>query len=350
MALAADAAPEAETAAVPPPADAAAVAPADGTAAAVRRRITFSPRHDGVERRPRWATRGTVVGTVWDLRWPLFFSACLGAVAVSYGVAGGQLNIAITLCAFAVGLVFGTAGMGAGSFMTPILIVFFGFQPSSAVGTVAVYGAVTKSFGAWRHWRHRTVNKQLVFYLACGSVPMAIFGVGLVNYVKDLYGDAIEGPMLRLIGVALATAGALFFIRAVANLGHHSDSVSEVLSTRRKIMTVVLGLGAGFLVGLTSVGSGSVFGFFLMLFYPFATRRIVGTNVFHAAVLLVFTSLAQLSFGNVDLWVALALVLGSIPGVVLGSRLSTIVPERPLRAVLSIVLVLSGLALLLGEA
>ena len=323
-------------------------ASADTTAAEAatgRSRFSFSPHHDGVEHRPDWAPSDTLKGRVWDLRWPLFFGACAAAVAVSYGAAGGELNIAITLCAFAVGLVFGTAGMGAGSFMTPILIVFFGFQPSSAVGTVAVYGAVTKSFGAWRHWRHRTVNRKLVFYLACGSIPMAIFGVGMVNYVKNLYGDAMEGPMLRLIGVALATAGALFFIRAVANLGHHSDKVSEVLSTRRKIMTVSLGLCAGFLVGLTSVGSGSVFGFFLMLFYPFATRRIVGTNVFHAAVLLVFTSLAQLSFGNVQLWVALALVLGSVPGVVLGARLSTVVPERPLRAVLSVVLLLSGIGL-----
>lgn len=314
-------------------------------ASTARPRITFSPRHDGVEHRPRWATTGTATGAVWDLRWPLFFGVCLGAVAVSYGFAGGQLNIAITLTAFVVGLVFGTAGMGAASFMTPILIVFFGFQPSTAVGTIATYGAVTKSFGAWRHWRHRSVNKQLVFYLACGSVPMAILGVSLVNYVKGLYGDAIEGPMLHLIGAALATAGLLFFFRAVANLGHHSDRTSEELSTRRKIMTVGLGLGAGFLVGVTSVGSGSMFGFFLMLFYPFATRRIVGTNVFHAAVLLVFTSLTQLSYGNVDLWVALALVLGSIPGVVLGSRLTTVVPERPLRAVLSVVLLLSGIGL-----
>ena len=326
-------------------------AAADGDGAAAGRRhgvrgFSFSLRHDGVEHRPHWATRETTLGAVWDLRWPLFFAACLGAVAVSYGAVGGQLNIAITLTAFAVGVVFGTAGMGAASFMTPILIVFFGFQPSSAVGTIAMYGAVTKSFGAWRHWRHRSVNKQLVFYLACGSVPMAIFGVSLVNYVKRSYGEAIEGPMLHLIGMALATAGLLFFIRAVTNLGHHPDHITEDLSTRRKIMTVGLGLGAGFLVGLTSVGSGSVFGFFLMLFYPFATRRIVGTNVFHAAVLLVFTSLTQLSFGNVDLWVALALVLGSIPGVVLGSRLTVMVPERPLRAVLSVVLLLSGIGLL----
>jgi hypothetical protein len=321
-------------AATPPP------APATG-----RRAFTFSPRHDGVEHRPRWAACGTTCGAVWDRRWPLFFGACAAAVAVSYGFAGGELNIAITLTAFVVGLVFGTAGMGAASFMTPILIIFFGFQPSSAVGTIATYGAVTKSFGAWRHWRHRSVNKQLVFYLACGSVPMAIFGVSLVNYVKGLYGEAIEGPLLHLIGAALATAGVLFLLRAVMNLGHHADAASEVMSRRRKAMTVVLGLGAGFLVGLTSVGSGSMFGFFLMLFYPFATRRIVGSNVFHAAVLLVFTSLTQLSYGNVDLWVALALVLGSVPGVVLGSRLTVVVPERPLRAVLSVVLLLSGIGL-----
>jgi len=340
--MAAPVADVASSAIVPP-------APAGDAAASSpdRRRPSFSLRHDGVEHRPGWATRGTAAGGLWDLRWPLFFTACLAAVALSYAAAGGHLNIAITLTAFAVGVVFGTAGMGAASFMTPILVVFFGFQPSAAVGTIATYGAVTKSFGAWRHWRHRTVNKQLVFYLACGSVPMSIFGVSLVNYVKGLYGEAIEGPLLNLIGAALALAGLLFFVRAVANLGHHSGTGGETLSTKRKLMAVGLGLSAGFLVGLTSVGSGSMFGFFLMLFYPFATRRIVGTNVFHAAVLLVFTSLAQLSYGNVDLWVALALVLGSVPGVVLGSRLTVLVPERPLRAVLSIVLLLSGLLMLL---
>lgn len=312
-----------------------------------RRRFAFSPSDDGVEQRPRWARTGSPLGLVWDRRWPLFFGTCACGVAVAYVAAGGRLNIAVTLSAFAVGLVFGTAGMGAASFMTPILIVFFGFQPSSAVGTIAVYGAVTKSFGAWRHWRHGSVNMRLVFYLACGSVPTAVFGVSLVSYVKSHYGDAVEGPMLRLIGAALAAGGALFLIRAIANLGRHPDNASEVMSLRRKMTAVALGLSAGFLVGLTSVGSGSIFGFFLMLCFPFATRRLVGTNVFHAAVLLVFTSLAQLTVGNVELWVALALVLGSVPGVVLGSRLATLVPERPLRAVLSIVLLLSGITLFL---
>jgi hypothetical protein len=308
-------------------------------------RLSFAPGHDGVAHRPAWALRGTAAGRIWDGRWPLFFAACATAVAFSYGVAGSRLDIAVTLCAFAVGLLFGTAGMGAGSFMTPILIVFFGFQPSSAVGTIAVYGAVTKSFGAWRHWRHRSVNRRLVLCLACGSVPTALLGVGLLNQVKDRYGAAVEGPMLRLIGVALAVAGTLFFVRAVADLGR-CETLSEVISRRRGALAVTLGLCGGILVGLTSVGSGSVFGFFLILCYPFATRRIVGTNVVHAAVLLVFASLAQLSVGNVDLGVAAALVLGSIPGVVLGSRLTTVVPERPLRAVLSVVLVLSGVALL----
>ena len=309
--------------------------------------FTFATSHDDVITKPRWATDGSPLGKIWDLRWPLFFAACASGAVLIYVSAGQHLVISITLAAFIVGLVFGTAGMGANTFMTPVLILLFGFEPAAVVGTVAVYGAVTKSFGAWRHLRHGTPNLKLVFWLALGSVPMSLFGVSLVDRVKESIGSDVNAILLNVIGVTLMIAGVMYLIRAVAHLEHGDEDRLATLTTKRKLTSVGVGMLAGFIVGLTSVGSGSIFGFLLLILFPLSARRLVGTNVVHAAVLLAFTSLAQLAFGAVQLWTVLALVIGSVPGVVLGSRLSIAVPERGLRGVLSVVVFTSGLLLLL---
>ncbi len=124
---------------------------------------------------------------------------------------------------------------------------------------------------------------------------------------------------------------------------HRRENID--LSLRRKILTVMLGAGTGFVVGLTSVGSGTFLGLFLLTAYPLVTSRVVGTDVFHAAILLLATSTAQYSIGNVDLWMVAALLLGSIPGIIIGSQLTIRTPNRLLRICLAVVLFLSGLAL-----
>jgi uncharacterized protein len=308
--------------------------------------LALAASPDEIVTRPGWAVDDTLPGRIWDLRWSLFYAAC-GALAIAvYLAAGSHLAISVTAAAFVVGVVFGTAGMGANTFMTPVLILLFGFEPAAVVGTVAVYGAVTKSFGAWRHLRHGTPNLNLVFWLALGSVPMSIFGVGLVDRIKMNIGDDVNALLLNVIGITLMVAGVMYLVRAIAHLEHGDDDRLASLSTRRKIMSVGVGALAGFIVGLTSVGSGSIFGFLLLVLYPLATRRLIGTNVVHAAVLLVFTSLAQMAFGAVQFWTVLALIVGSVPGVVLGSRLSVSVSERGLRGVLSVVVFISGMLLL----
>jgi len=309
--------------------------------------LTFATSHDGVVTKPGWATDGTLLGWIWDRRWLGFFGACAALAASVYLGAGSHLTVGISVAAFLVGVVFGTAGMGAATFMTPILILFFGFEPTAVVGTIAVYGAVTKSFGAWRHLRHGTPNLKLVFWLALGSVPMSLFGVGLVDRIKSQIGTEVNAWLLNIIGVTLMIAGVMYLVRAIAHLEHGDEDRLATLSTKRKLMSIGVGALAGFIVGLTSVGSGSIFGFLLLILYPLATRRLVGTNVVHAAVLLVFTSLAQISFGTVQFWTVLALIVGSVPGVVLGSRLTISVPERGLRGMLSLVIFTSGILLLL---
>jgi len=236
--------------------------------------------------------------------------------------------------------------MGGGALMTPVLIFVFGFSPSLAIGTDVTYSAVTKVFGSWRHWRQGSVDIPLALWLCLGSVPAALAGVFAVTYVKDHYGDLIDIVLYRAIGSALMLVGALLIVKILIRVDRKYRRENITMSRRMKIGTVCLGVGVGFIIGLTSVGSGTLIGVFLILFYPLATDRIVGTDIFQAMILLGATGLAQIGVGNVDLWMVAALLMGSIPGVLLGSQLTVHAPSRLLRGILAAVLFLSGLALL----
>jgi uncharacterized membrane protein YfcA len=263
----------------------------------------------------------------------------------TYVVTGDRLNPYLTVTGLLIGFLVGLTGMGGGALMTPILIFVFGFKPTLAIGTDITYGAVTKWFGAWRHWRQGSVDLPLTFYLALGSVPSTLLGVGLVHLLKETYGDRLDSLLYRLIGAALVAVGVTLVLRTVvrADAAHRRENIH--LSLQRKILTIALGAATGFVVGLTSVGSGTFLGMFLLIAYPLATSRVVGTDVFHAAILLGAAAVAQATIGNVDPWMVLALLLGSIPGVVVGSALTIRTPNRLLRICLAVVLFLSGLAL-----
>lgn len=278
-------------------------------------------------------------------RWALGFAAWALFVAACYGWFGGHLNPALSLTGLLVGFLVGLTGMGGGALMTPILILFFGFSPTMAIGTDVTYAAATKVFGSWRHWKQGSVDIPLALWLAVGSVPSALLGVGIVNYVKQNYGDLIDGILYRAVGGALMAVGVLLIVKVVMHVDHKHRRENIALSRRTKVLTVALGATAGLLIGLTSVGSGTFLGVFLILFYPLATDRIVGTDVFHATILLLATSLAYVASGNVDLWMVSALLMGSVPGVLIGSQLTIRAPSRVLRAILGLVLFLSGLAL-----
>jgi len=208
---------------------------------------------------------------------------------------------------------------------------------------------VTKIVGSWRHRRLGSVDMPLAFWLAAGSVPAALLGVAAVTYVRDYYGDLINGILYRAIGGALLAVAILLVVKVVMHVDQAHRRENIRMTTRRKVATVGLGFFCGFVIGLTSVGSGTFLAVFLILFYPLTTDRIVGTDVFHAMILLCITGLAQIGVGNVNLWMVAALLLGSIPGVLVGSQLTKLAPNRLLRLCLAAVLFLSGLALL-GKA
>ena len=246
-----------------------------------------------------------------------------------------------TLTGLLIGVLVGLTGMGGGSLMTPILIIFFGFKPTYAVGTDILHGAIFKTFGAIRHRKLGTVHARLALWMFAGSGPMSLVGIGVAALLAHYYGDSAQSVEGGVIGGALLLGGAGLFAKAF--LQQRSDG-AELYDLERRDKTIAfwLGFGGGFIVGLTSVGSGTFFGLVMLLVYPLAARRIVGTDIFHAAALLWVAGIGYLVLGKVDLHAMAWLLVGSIPGVLIGSQLGVGLPDRPLRAALATTLVLSG--------
>ena len=254
---------------------------------------------------------------------------------------------AIIAFGLGVGLLVGMTGIGGGSLMTPLLILVFGVKPVTAVGTDLAYGAVTKTVGGWRHFRQGTVDMTLSGWMACGSVPAAIGGVYVLDVLERAYGEEFDELMLTLLAIALLLTGVMTLARALflKHLhGRERDSVE--MDGRSKVSAVGLGAVVGFVLGVTSAGSGALIAVGLILLFRLVPTRVVGTDVFHAAILLWAAAAAHLVSGNIDFALAANILLGSIPGVWLGSGLSVRVPTGALRTTLAIVLLGSGLGLL----
>jgi hypothetical protein len=247
-----------------------------------------------------------------------------------------------SLTGLLIGVLVGLTGMGGGSLMTPILILFFGFKPTYAVGTDILHGAIFKTFGAVRHRKLGTVHARLALWMFAGSGPMSLVGIGLAAILAHFYGDSAQSVEAKAIGAALLLGGAGLFAKAFLRPRSDEERELDVLSRRDKQVAFWLGFTGGFIVGLTSVGSGTFFGLVMLVVYPLAARRIVGTDIFHAAALLWVAGFGYLALGKVDLHAMAWLLVGSIPGVLIGSQLGVGLPDRPLRAALATTLVLSG--------
>jgi uncharacterized membrane protein YfcA len=243
------------------------------------------------------------------------------------------------IAGLAVGILVGMTGMGGGSLMTPMLILLFGFDPKTAVGTDILHGAVFKSFGAIRHRQLGNVHVPLALWMLVGSAPLSLLGV----QIASSFSDTTQSSMGKVVGAALILGGIGFAVKTFVR-GHTGDTPLH-LSTRDKAIAIAIGASCGFVVGLTSVGSGTFFGLAMLFVYPLTARRIVGTDMLHAALLLWVAGAGHLLHGNVDLHAIAWLLLGSIPGVLLGSHLSIRVPERALRVAFAFILVLSGVKL-----
>jgi uncharacterized membrane protein YfcA len=245
-----------------------------------------------------------------------------------------------------VGFMVGMTGMGGGSLMTPLLILFIGTSPVTAVGSDITYAAITKTVGGWRHLRMKTVNLGLSFWLACGSVPAAIAGVWVIEFLHRHYGKSLDDVVLTMLAIVLIVVGGIVLVRALFSARLiKAERESFVIERRHKVAAVVIGATTGFVIGLTSAGSGTLIAVCLIAVYRMAPRQVVGTDIFHAAVLLWAAGIAHIVAGNVDFGLVGTILIGSIPGIWIGSHLSGRMPTGLLRAALGVVLICSALAL-----
>jgi uncharacterized protein len=254
------------------------------------------------------------------------------------------MDPAIIVFGLGIGVLVGMTGMGGGSLMTPLLILIFGIQPTTAIGTDIFYSAVTKTVGGWRHFRMKTVNLELVKWLALGSMPAAIAGVALVSVLQKHIGeDRLDSLVYAVLGGTLLMVGVVTLARALIlrNLVDERDRFE--VERRHKIAAVVIGGTTGFVIGITSAGSGTVIAILLIAVYRLSPKKVVGTDVFHAAVLLWAAGLAHWVGGNVDFTLAGNILLGSVPGVIVGAALSDRAPQSFIRTALGIVLIGSGI-------
>ena len=253
----------------------------------------------------------------------------------------------VILFGFLVGILVGLTGVGGGSLMTPILILIFGFKPVTAIGTDLAYGAVTKTLGGWRHLIARNVNKSLSWWMAIGSVPAAVSGVWTLDAIRSAAGSGFDDTVLTIVAAALLFTGAATLARALfLPKLIERERESFVLERRHKISAIVLGVFVGFVLGITSAGSGSLIALGLIMLFRMAPRQVVGTDVFHAAILLWAAALAHVVAGNVDFGLAGTILIGSLPGVWVGSNWSIRTPVAALRTTLGVILIAAGLALL----
>lgn len=244
---------------------------------------------------------------------------------------------------FIVGILIGLTGMGGGALMTPFLILVLGTRPVVAVGTDLVYGSVTKIVGAFLHWRHGTVDLPLVKRLALGSVPGGLAAVAAVRLLPESGVDA-DAAVRRALGAVLIVVAATLLSRVVGIRPPRWSAQWQARLQGRG--TIVAGAVVGALVGFTSVGSGSLLVPFLVGVFSLTPARVVGTDVFHAAILVTVTAAGHAQGGTVNWGIVAGLLVGSIPGVALGSWLAPRMPAPALRLGIAVLLLLTGIGLL----
>ena len=245
-----------------------------------------------------------------------------------------------------VGILVGMTGVGGGTLMTPILILIIGVKPITAIGTDLAYSAVTRTVGGWRHWRQRTVDVPLSLWMAVGSVPAAVAGVVALKALQHGDKKSFDDIVLITLGAVLMLCGIAMLARLLLTQAVSRERERVQLTRRDKVVAALLGVGIGFVLGVTSAGSGALITVALILVFRLAPRQVVGTDMFHAAILLWAAALAHVVAGDIDYGLAGTILLGSLPGVWLGSTLIYRVPVGALRVSLALLLVGASMALL----
>lgn len=255
-----------------------------------------------------------------------------------------MLDLSITLAGLFVGLTVGLTGMGGGALMTPLLVLVFGVQPLAAVSSDLVASVVMKPIGGGVHLRRGTVHRGLVTWLVLGSVPSAFAGV---LAVRALGGAALQGVVRVALGVALVVVALALVVRQLVRRREPDADAGATPVQVRPVPTLLVGVAGGFVVGMTSVGSGSLMMLMLLALYPrLRLRELVGTDLVQAVPLVAAAALAHVLFGDVHVGLTLSILAGAVPGVYLGARLSSRAPDAVIRPALVVVLLASGMKLL----
>jgi len=254
-----------------------------------------------------------------------------------------HIDVYMVLGSAIIGLLVGMTGAGGGALMTPMLILLFGVTPSAAISSDLVAAVVMRPIGAAVHWRAGTVNRKLVRLMATGSVPAAIAGA----YLLHLMGNSASAQtnVERILGAALLVGAAAMALRFLLDRNGGLDRTAAIHElVARPLPTFAIGILGGLIVGMTSVGSGSLMIILLLFLYPMiSAKQLVGTDLTQAVPLTLAAALGALLFGKVEFGVTASLIIGSVPAVLIGSLLSSSVPDRYIRPAIAFVIFASGL-------
>lgn len=260
------------------------------------------------------------------------------------------MNPAIAVFGLGIGILVGITGMGGGALMTPILVLVFGVHPVTAIATDNLYGSITKWFGVGSNIRRRTVHLGIVTWLAVGSLPAGILGVWVIQLLQDAYGETqLDRLVLGILGAALLVVGAAVFMRAIFLSDVIPERHAMHLYRRHKVAAVVTGVLTGFVIGLTSTGSGTLVAITLIAVFRLTPQRVVGTDLLHGALLQGVAGIAYAVAGSVNFELMANILIGSVPGVIVGARVASRVPQGLLRYGLGTVLTASAVAVLAKE-
>ena len=247
------------------------------------------------------------------------------------------------LAGASVGFAIGLTGVGGGSLMTPLLLLF-GFPPHIAVGTDLVYAAVTKSGGVLLHKRNNTIRLRIVVLLAAGSIPASLFTVYLLKFHFPQQND-YASLLTHSLGIMLLITGLVVMLKS--KLQHHAEKEpgrwQRWISRHAGPLTLIMGVFLGLFVTLSSVGAGAFAAAVLLLLYPLLPSiHIIGTDLAHAVPLTLIAGIGHIFLGNVDFYLLASLLIGSLPAIYAGTRLATYMPDRVIRPLLAIVLLALG--------
>lgn len=257
-----------------------------------------------------------------------------------------DINLVFSLSGLVIGIIVGLTGVGGGSLMTPVLVLVFKIHPATAVGTDLLYAAATKSVGTLIHGRSKSVDWQIVGRLAAGSVPATFLTFVIMQ--EFALKSSNGGVMAMILGVVLlATAATLLFRNQI--VGFFSVMVRAENAVLVHNLTIITGAFLGVMVTLTSVGAGAIGVTALLILYPrLQTLKIVGSDIAHAVPLTLIAGLGHWWMGDVNWPLLVSLLIGSVPGIAMGSLLAPRMPEKALRGMLAVVLMLVSLKLILS--